>query len=162
MLAQLAFRDLDKTVTNLAKRFEVRYTRYADDLTFSTIDIAFGRGKASGLIGTIYKALARRGLSPNTAKTVISPPGARKTVLGLLVDGARPRLTREFRSAMRMHLHYICRDDVGPELHSRRRGFTSVEGFRQHLLGLVAYAKQVDATYAAECRNKLRSVEWPA
>jgi RNA-directed DNA polymerase len=100
------------------------------------------------------------GLAPNTAKTVLAPPGARKVVLGLLVDGNHPRLTKAFRDKLRMHLHFITRPDIGPAGHAERRGFTSIEGLRQHLLGLVAFAGQIDPVYGAECRAKLRSAPW--
>ncbi|MDE0810946.1 MAG: reverse transcriptase domain-containing protein, partial [Alphaproteobacteria bacterium] len=42
MLANLAVRDLDERLTAIAKTYGVRYSRYADDLTFSTTRKSFG------------------------------------------------------------------------------------------------------------------------
>lgn len=162
MLANLAVRPLDEALQTLADKFGMRYTRYADDLTFSTTKKTYGRKKCIQLIGQIYSLLGSHGLNPNTAKTVIAPPGARKVVLGLLVDDKRPKLSRDFRSMMRMHLHYLLREDVGPIAHAKQRGFSSVEGLRQHLLGLISYAGQVDTAYAASCRFQLNGIVWPA
>ena len=160
MLANLAANGLDEEVQRISDGFGVRYTRYADDLAFSSQRKEFGRARCIQLIGQIYKALGNHGLAPNTAKTVIAPPGARKVVLGLLIDRSRPRLTKEFRDKLRMHLHFINRPDIGPFLHASRRGFASVKGLRHHLLGLVAFAGQIDPIYACECREKLESAPW--
>ena len=160
MLANLAVRDLDEKLVLVASGFGLIYSRYADDLTFSTKDKSFGRARAHDVIGQIYQALGKRGLSPNRAKTVIASPGARKVVLGLLVDGPKPRLTREFRSRLRMHLHFVADPKHGPRQHAKARGFSSVEGLRQHLLGLIAFAGQIDAVYADKCRALMRQANW--
>lgn len=161
MLANLAARPLDVELQAIADKFGLRYTRYADDLAFSTTEKNFGREKCVQLIGCAYKALGDHGLSPNTSKTMIVPPGERKVVLGLLVDERAPKLSRDFRSTMRMHLHFLLHKDIGPKLHAANRGFSSVEGLRQHLLGLIAFAGQVDQLYANECRAKYRLIAWP-
>ena len=160
MLANLAVRGLDKMLSQLASNFGLRYSRYADDLTFSTCTKSFGRSRAKDVIGQIYQALIDHGLSPNLAKTAIVSPGSRKVVLGLLVDGKRPRLSREFRSRLRMHLYYIAHQQHGPAQHARARGFSSVEGMRQHLLGLIAFAGQIDARFADHCRSEMRRANW--
>ncbi|TBZ28815.1 RNA-directed DNA polymerase [Rhizobium leguminosarum bv. viciae] len=161
MLANLAVKDLDDKLQAIANKVGLRYTRYADDLTFSTTDKTFGRERSVQLVGEVYTTLGLHGLAPNTSKTLIVPPGARKVVLGLLVDGSKPRLTRDFRAKMRMHLHFLLHEDVGPTAHAIHRGFSSVEGLRQHLLGLIAFAGQIDRSFAEECKVKLRSANWP-
>ena len=160
MLANLAIRDLDDCLSNIAKDYKLRYSRYADDLTFSTTTKPFGRSRAHDVIGRVYAALADRGLSPNSAKTNIASPGSRKVVLGLLVDGPKPRLTRDFRARLRKHLHHVSDPKQGPVQHAKRRGFTSVEGLRQHLLGLISFAGQVDPDYGADCKDRLNSADW--
>ena len=160
MLANHAVHGLDAKLTGIASEYGLTYSRYADDLTFSTKDKSFGRARAHDVIGQIYRTLGKRGLSPNRAKTVIASPGARKIVLGLLVDGPKPRLTREFRSRLRMHLHYVADPKHGPRQHAKARGFSSVEGLRQHLLGLIAFAGQIDAVYADRCRAQMRQANW--
>ena len=72
--------------------------------------------------------MGRVGLSPNVTKTRVLPPGARKVVLGLLVDGQEPHLTREFRARLRQHIYYLLHPDIGPVRHAAKRGFISVRG----------------------------------
>jgi RNA-directed DNA polymerase len=161
MLANLVMRGADDALAAVARSFDVTYTRYADDLTFSTASKNFDRDKAGDLIQHVYRILGRFGLEPNLAKTQVIPPRARKVVLGLLADQEAPRLSREFKSKMRMHLHYLEREDVGPVKHAQRRGFSAVAGLRNHLLGLAAYAGQIEPGYAAELRQRLMAVRWP-
>jgi len=161
MLANLAMRAFDAGASEIARKYGLIYTRYADDLTFSTTDTAFTRNRCSQVIGRVYGLMGSVGLSPNVTKTRVTPPGSRKIVLGLLVDGDRPRLTREFRALMRRHLYYVRRPDIGPVQHARARGFVSVAGFRNHVRGLATFARQVDKAFGEACLRSLDEVAWP-
>ena len=160
MLANLAMRSFDAEIERLAADHGLRYTRYADDLTLSTKG-SFTRDEAAHVIGLAYDVMGRVGLSPNATKTRVTPPGSRKVVLGLLVDGEEPRLPRKFKETMRRHLHYLGRADIGPVAHARARGFASTIGLRHHIEGLLSFAKQIEPLYAAECKRKFASVDWP-
>lgn len=160
MLANLTALELDDLVTQLANKHGLVYTRYADDLCFSTTG-EFSRGQCSQLVREVYKALRRFGLSPQTMKTVVAPPGARKIVLGLIVDGEKPRLPREFKARLRQHLHFLTHPSVGPALHAAHRGFASIIGLRHHIAGLIEYAASVDPAYGALCRSQFTRVQWP-
>lgn len=160
MLANLAMREFDAKASAIAKQNGMVYTRYADDLSFST-NQPITKADCSRVIGRVYGLMGRIGLSPNVTKTRVSPPGARKVVLGLLVDGATPKLSREFRALMRLHLHYLLRSEVGPVRHAKARGFVSVEGLRNHLHGLAAYARQIDLVYGERLLRTLDTVDWP-
>lgn len=161
MLANLAVRDFDKSVDEIANRYGLIYTRYADDLTLSTNEEGFSKEKCQAAVSEIYAAMGQAGLSPNVTKTRVSPPGSRKIVLGLLVDGAKPRLTRDFKAKMRQHIHYLTQPSFGPSQHSRARGFASVTGLKHHLWGLVSFAKQVEPEYGETCASNLSKVAWP-
>jgi|SRR5580700_2900347 RNA-directed DNA polymerase len=161
MLANMVSIGLDQDMQALSDDFGLRYSRYADDLTFSTDSKSFTRSDASRLIGLAYGAFGRYGFSPNKTKTTLVPPGARKLVLGVLVDGDVPRLTREFKSLLRQHLYYLEKAGVGPAAHARNRGFASVGGFRNHMFGLLAYSKQIDPALAQAYRERLEAVAWP-
>jgi len=97
MLSNLAMRALDGDLTQLAADAGLTYTRYADDLTFSTGSSAFSKEEATRFLRRAQQRVREEGLLPNKRKTLIAPPGARKIVLGLLVDGDRPRLRRELQ-----------------------------------------------------------------
>jgi hypothetical protein len=161
MLANLVMVDADVALSKIAHAHGLTYTRYADDLTFSTLRNDFNRQEAADVVKHVYRTLGRFGLEPNLAKTQIVPPRARKVVLGLLADLNEPRLTREFKSKMRQHLYYLERADVGPLKHAERRGFSAIAGMKNYLFGLAAYASQVESTYGANLVRRLSAVSWP-
>ena len=161
MLSNLAMRSFDEDVSALAGRRGLVYTRYADDLCLSTRSRRFTRDQARGIVREVYRAMSRVGLSPNISKAHIAPPGARKVVLGLIVNDSQPRLTREFRNRLRQHLYYLLRSDIGPAQHAENRGFASVQGLRNHVTGLIAFARQVEPVFAEGCEANLAAVRWP-
>lgn len=159
MLSNLIMRDSDSQIETIAKAEGVRYTRYSDDLTFST-RAEFTRDRARALIHDVTRVLAKIGLQPNTRKAVVVPPGGRKIVLGLLVDGANPKLSREFRSLLRQHLYYLER--FGPAAHVKRRGFGSIWGMYRYVRGQIDFAKMVDPKFGDSLRAQLEKISWPS
>jgi RNA-directed DNA polymerase len=158
-LANLALSGFDEEVAAIAKRHDLAYTRYADDLAFSSANRSLARHLVGKIISDVYAAMRRVGLSPNTSKVHISPPGARKILLGLLVDGRSPRLPRDFKAMMRQHLYYL--QTYGPVEHARRRKFAAVAGLRHHIEGLLAFARDIDPEYADSYKKELASITWP-
>lgn len=161
MLSNLTMLSFDNRTTKIAREAQMTYTRYADDLLFSTSDRSFKRGDASRVIGKIYALMGEVGLAPNVAKSNVSPPGARKLALGLLVDSKTPRLTRDFRANLRRHLYYLSSESNGPAIHANRRGFTSILGLKHHIRGLIAFAQQIEPDYGTACLTLYDAIDWP-
>lgn len=96
----------------------MNYTRYADDLAFSC-----GGGERDIEHVRRFKRLVMEKLNqsdfrPNHRKTVICGPRTRRIVIGMLVDGERPRLPREYKNNIRLHLHYLTSTSHGPSAHA--------------------------------------------
>lgn len=161
MLANLICRKLDERLAAIAEERDLRYTRYADDITFSSSDPNFEREMAKVLIQLVYRELARQGLRPNTAKTTVVPPSARKIVLGLSAEEETPRLARHFKDLLRQHIHYLTHPQVGPIKHATARKFASVVGLRNHVGGLLSYAAQIEPDWASKQRMRFLEVDWP-
>ncbi|ROZ79290.1 RNA-directed DNA polymerase [Pseudomonas neustonica] len=153
MLANLVMRDIDVQLAAIASRYELRYTRYSDDINFSTTE-NFSRDKAHELIQRVAKCLIKKGLGLNKSKTTIAPPGAKKLVLGLLVDTAKPRLCHQFKDRLRQHIYYIER--FGIEAHAQRRAFDTTAGFIRHIKGLLDFAYMVEPAYALDLTERLQ------
>jgi len=158
MLSNLVMREIDAKILEVAQTHHLRYTRYSDDMTFSTTD-TYSRSQAVDLISEVSQILKANGLFLNRGKTAIVPPGARKVVLGLLVDRSTPTLPREFKDRVRQHLHYLKK--YGIQQHVIRREFDSVGGAYRYLLGLINYANMVDANWAMKLRSEFDSLPWP-
>ncbi|WP_431286761.1 reverse transcriptase family protein [Roseateles chitinivorans] len=157
MLANIAVADIDETVAAVANRYGLTYTRYSDDITLSTRG-DFTRARAARVIAEVAKVLKGRGLFLNRRKTSVTHPGARRVVLGLLVDGEEPRLTKAFRDKLRQHLYYL--ETRGIAAHMAARSFDSAGGLYRHLRGLIDYANSVDSVYAEGLRARLDALPW--
>lgn len=161
MLANLAVKGFDEAVTGIAQSHGMIYTRYADDITISTKREDFDRNLCARIIGEVFEEMGKIGLSPNISKTRVIPPGGRKIVLGLIVNGKTPALPRDFKLRMRQHLYYLQKPEGGPVVHAQARGFASILGMKEHLYGLAAYAKQIEPPYGQSLVAELNKVSWP-
>lgn len=159
MLANLVMRDLDRALSELAQRNGLVYTRYSDDITFSTTG-HFSKARAMEVVHSAAAQLKRNGLFPNRAKTTLVHPGARRIVLGLLVNEGHPRLSRAFRDRLRQHFFYL--EKFGIQRHMETRKFDSAGGMYRHLRGLIDYANMVDQPYASALLARLNALPWQA
>lgn len=159
MLANHVVWGLDVALSKLAVAGDWRYTRYADDMHFSR-SVGGDRAAAVELSREVQRQLVRAGLRANRQKTSVTPPGARKIVLGLLVDSPKPRLNRQFRNNVETHLYALTHPKIGVLAHQQARGFASVIGMKRHIEGLVGYANQIDQTYGAGLKLRLSKVVW--
>lgn len=159
-IANLVARAMDSVISEISTRYGLIYTRYADDLIFSKKEKSWSRSCVRNFIGEIYGAISENGFSPNAAKTVVAPPGARKVVLGLLVDRETPHLTREFKATIRKHLHYLLLNDQGPTEHAKRNGGATTYGVKRHVLGLIQHARQIDPPYGNARLAEFNKIKW--
>lgn len=148
-LANTAAFGLDVMLRAIAKDMSFEYSRYSDDLTFSS-SMPFSRQNATKLIAAATHAITLAGFTVHNHKTRIIPPGARKVVLGLLVDDA-VHLLPEFRRQLSNHIRGV--DKFGLVEHARHRGFRSALSLVNFVDGSIAFAHDVDEKWAVRCRN---------
>ncbi|NUE65819.1 reverse transcriptase family protein [Snodgrassella sp. ESL0253] len=142
MLSNLAAFKLDNSLTELADKYGLIYTRYADDITFSSLS-SLPRGKIiTDIHKAIIKAIRKNDFYENAKKTRIAGPGARKLVLGLLVDGAVPRIPKETYKRIERLLYAINKYTLLEV--AKHEKFDTPYGLYNHLSGLLAFVKDVD------------------
>lgn len=144
MLSNLVAKRLDESLFNYAQNNGLVYSRYADDLSFSG-SILPSTKSISRLRHEIVLFIRKCGFQENPTKFHVSGPGAKKMVLGLLVDGNVPRLSKEFRKGIDGKIYSA--EKFGIESAATHYGFDSVYGFFNHLSGLMAYIYDVDKKY---------------
>lgn len=95
VISELIARILDMRLVRLAKKYRVTYTRYADDITFSTNQEDFPTGLAFAdpndprvwyLSKELVGKIANSGFAINNAKTRMHFRGSRQIVTGLVVN----------------------------------------------------------------------------
>ena len=159
ILSNLIMRRCDEELDQIAKKHKLTYTRYSDDIIFSTRSKEFCREYARKLIFDVYKILSSFGYRPQYRKTTVVPPSGKKIVLGLNIEGEMPRLQKNYKDKIRQHLYYLRK--FGIEEHVTNRGFNSIWGFKLHLKGMIDYAKMIDEEYAQKCYKSFFELDWP-
>lgn len=139
---------LDRRLTGLAQATGWRYTRYADDLTFSLPMGAEGEDQLGRLIGSVKHILADEGFVPHPDKTRVLRPGTRQHVTGLIVNGeGPPRVPRATRRMVRAAIHNL------------KQGKPLREDESLHtLLGYAAYIYMTDPELGERLLNELSGV----
>lgn len=152
ILSNIVLKPFDEKIFTECKSRGIFYTRYADDLTFSSRE-----ENLTGLIGVVRHELGSLGLKINEKKTSLSGNGARKYVNGVVVN-EKPNILREKRRDLRKDVYYIKK--YGLNGHIR---FSNIEtsNYLDHLIGKLTYAHFItknnkykeDAKYLIELKK---------
>ena len=89
---------LDRRMRGVANRFGLHYSRYADDMTFSSMHNVYKEGSAFRM--EIKRIIEDQGFVMNDAKTRLLRDGERQEVTGLTVNKV-PNVSRQYISDLR-------------------------------------------------------------
>ncbi len=99
---------LDRRLSGLARKLHWRYSRYADDMTFSLPAGYVGEPRLGDVLGTVKAVVVDEGFEIHEDKTRVSRKGARQKVTGLVVNGTgEPRVPRDKRRKLRAAIHNL-------------------------------------------------------
>jgi hypothetical protein len=100
ILSNIVLKNLDYALVMIAKKYKLRYSRYADDLTFS------GNGEIdyNSFVNTINQKLIKHGFTLNKNKSRIQYYWQRQLVTGLVVN-EKVNVKAEFLSVTRSMLY---------------------------------------------------------
>lgn len=139
---------LDRRLSGLARTLGWRYTRYADDLTFSRPEGSKDVPKLGQLIGGVKRFVADEGFTVHPEKTRVARSGGRQAVTGLIVNGAAPpRTPRVLRRMLRAAIHNLEQGKPLPEDESLAR-----------LAGYAAFVHQSDPALGKAMLAKLGEI----
>lgn len=152
LVSNLVLGSVDSALWELAESHGAVFTRYADDLTFSSnapFDISRDVARIVGLLG--YEL--------NTEKTRVVQRGASLRVTGLTVwDEESPRLPKAFKARLKQDLYYL--NKYSPEEHYVRRfeeewgsPDLGVEKMKAHLRGKIRYANGIESAWTRRMMN---------
>jgi len=102
VLTNIICKRLDEKLYRLAQEFSVNYSRYADDITFSS-DLQIFHGK---FIRKLNRIIESEGLVTNKSKIRLQNQGERQVVTGITVNKGT-NVSREYIKELRMYLYYI-------------------------------------------------------
>jgi retron-type reverse transcriptase len=103
VLTNIVCQKLDFLLTGVAKRFGLRYSRYADDITFSSMHNVY---QPDGeFLKELHRILAVQNFHIKESKTRLQKDGYRKEVTGLLVN-ENVNVQHRYIKQLRMWLYY--------------------------------------------------------
>lgn len=129
-LSNLRALSLDKRISSYTSDKKIRYTRYADDLTFS------GDFNPRLLIKKIREIVFDEGFVINPEKTRVARKNSRQEVTGIVVN-AHMQVSKEKRKYIRQQVYYIKK--FGIESHLEHIQETRAN-YLNHLLGKINFA----------------------
>lgn len=105
VLSNICAMTLDARLEGLARRFHLTYTRYADDMTFSSNHSVYREG--GEFMTELYRIISECGFTVNPKKTRLQKRGARQEVTGLNI-GNHVNVTRRYVKTLRAIIHEIA------------------------------------------------------
>lgn len=103
IISNIVCQRLDQLLTGAANRFGVYFTRYADDITFSSMHNVYQQ--ESEFIRELHRIIIDQGFYINNNKTRLQKDGYRKEVTGLLVN-EKVNVQKRYIKQLRMWLYY--------------------------------------------------------
>jgi RNA-directed DNA polymerase len=143
ILSNLVCSEMDQKLAELAARKHARYTRYADDISFS--------GEVTPEIEQVKNVLDAYGFMLNEQKTSKRMRGQAQYVTGLTIGSALGvRLPKRLRRYLRLQLYYAHQlaSKSGEAKHDNNRRSDA------QLSGLLAYVYSVEPTWAVSLMKK--------
>ena len=150
-LSNIIAKQLDKRLIGLSKQYNLRYTRYADDLTFS------GDSIPAKLIEYISEIVNSEGFVINSEKTRLYKNGGKRIVTGISVIGSELKLPKDYKRSLRQELHFIIK--YGYESHIKKKKIRKVN-YLETLLGKVNFWLSVEPSneFALKARSQLLDI----
>ncbi len=131
---------LDKNLEKFARQHNIRYTRYVDDLTFSTTSTSFPNSvcmindkKQIEVGDALMKIIDFNGFLINENKIYYSTKKKRQEVTGLVIN-QKLNVKREYLRNLRVLMH---------KTKKKKENNESIETYRSQILGKINFLKMV-------------------
>lgn len=148
-LSNLVAMRLDRRLSGLAVKFDIRYTRYADDITLSGGDEL---GRRLGYVMARLRHIATdEGFAINEKKTRVQRRHQAQVVTGLIVND-RVTVSRKELRRLRSILHHAATE--GLESQNKHHH----PNFRAYMSGMIAYVAATRPELAREMKQQLSQV----
>jgi RNA-directed DNA polymerase len=150
-LANLAAFRLDRRLTGLSSAFDLRYTRYADDLTFSGARLAGSANRA--LIMLVTQVADEEGFRVHSDKSSLRTAAQRQVVTGIVVN-QKLNVARDDYDRLKARLHRLA--VKGPD---RTRSAGGVD-LQAHLRGQVAWVASLNSGRGEKLQRLFETIDW--
>ena len=142
-LSNIVMRNFDDNIGRWCKKHDVSYTRYCDDMTFSSDKPLFV------VYQKVKTMLEEMGFELNEKKTHFVTHANRQSVTGLTVN-KKISVQRDYKRALRQEVYYVLKYGLADNIiRANRKEFITgdlpdVEKYYHNLLGRVAFVLQIE------------------
>jgi RNA-directed DNA polymerase len=152
-LSNIVARRLDVRFTNLGKEKGFRYTRYADDLAFSSKNRDLNR-----YIPLFIKIIREEGFEVNKKKIIVARKGGQQKVTGVVVN-TKTNIDRKEYKRLRAILYNCLHGDLKREM--VRWGASSFEEFKNALRGHINFVMMLNKEKGRRLFESFAEILWP-
>ena len=139
VLSNFIFKKTDDEIYKYVSKLGITYTRYADDLAFSSKqDISENDFKKIKI--KIKKIIEKNGWALNKQKERFAKSPQRLKVYGLLIKEDKPILTKGYRNKIRAYKHILKKKEG-----SKIKDINKIKGH-------IAYANSIDKRNESQCK----------
>lgn len=150
-LSNIIFKPVDIILNYVSKKYGCVYTRYADDLFFSSNKL--DKRSIKLIIQEVRSNLSRFGYELNQSKTKVFSPGSKKIVTGIIVTDNTLRLNKKFKDEIKKHIFFIEKNGLQEQAH--HSGSKNAISFLAYLRGKLNFARQVEPNFALKWALRL-------
>ena len=136
ILSNIVMRHLDRRLDGLSKRFNLTYTRYADDLTFS------GEYIPLKFIEYVQLIIENGGFIVNLGKTKLLQKNAKKIITGVSITSGIPTIPKKLKRRLRQEAFYIHK--YGYNQHIKHCKHNIDPAYKLRLLGKFSYWNSIE------------------
>lgn len=144
---------MDYELSDIAESNNCRYTRYADDLTFSS-------SAPITIFSMVKEIVEKYQFSLNEKKTKLSRRSQKQEVTGLTINNG-VHVPKKYRHDIWRELHFCEKHGVVPHIaHINQRNGTCRGLYKQWLLGRIMYVRSVDKECGQRMLEEFNKLDW--
>ena len=137
LLSNLIFFPLDEKLYSLASHYQSTYSRYADDITFSS-------KQNLPPLQEINNILNSNGFKVNKKKTIYRKRGQAFYVTGLSISEDRPRIPKKWKKKLRQDIYYIIKFGIINHCEKNNIRTNRVQRVINNISGKLGYLKKIE------------------
>jgi len=149
LFSNLIFLPLDKELILLASKYNCTYTRYADDITFSS-------NVSLPSYSDLEKILSKGEFELDRKKYLLRKNGQSFYVTGLSISGTEPRVPKKWKHNLRQEIYFIKK--YGLFEHVGKRNYSSIQNCINVIDGKIRFLKSIEPQLADEARINFNSI----
>lgn len=130
MLSNIIAKPLDTRLFAFAKKFNLKYSRYADDLAFT------GKRIPKNFIEYISTIIEELDLEVNPSKTILQQKKGKRILTGISIADKEIKVPREYKRKLKQEIHYI--KTFGLSSHVRKKKIRHPH-YLQSIIGKVIF-----------------------